>query len=531
MLGQLGHGRLVARYVGLFCVLIVFWLSWRNYGKAPVLQLGRFKFIPSGYDWSKAKIYHPVTDMKSPPTGTAKNFPKVQKKATSDGKDKEAEKRKAIIKDKFIKSWKAYKKYAWMEDELKPITKSGKTSLSGWGAQLIDALDGLWILGFKDEFYEAVGEVAKLDWYATKDPRINLFEVTIRYLGGLLAAYDLSQEEVLLKKAVELGDTLYMTFDTPNRLPSHWLYYRQAKAGTQQADTFMSIAAGGTLCLEFSRLTQVTNDPKYYDATERIKQMFYRLQNHTSVPGMWTHDIDYRNEKLIDSRFSLGGGADSMYEYLPKMHQLLGGLDPEYQTMAIHSLEAAKDFLLFRPMTLHDDDILLPGSGIMSDDKRDMSTEAEHLACFAGGMYALAGKLFSRQDFVDTGGRLTDGCVWLYDTMPGKIMAENQELHACEKVKGPCPYEPKWFQAATNAGLPSGILRVRSPHYSLRPEAIESVYYMWRITGDQKWRDAAWRMWEGIVAAAENEVAFATVRDVTRAIAPGHDDIMEVSDR
>ncbi|TQS31611.1 hypothetical protein Golomagni_08098, partial [Golovinomyces magnicellulatus] len=273
-------------------------------------------------------------------------------------------------------------------------------------------------------------------------------------------------------------------------------------------------------------LTQVTNDPKYYDATERIKKMFYRLQNETTVPGMWTHDINYRQEVLIPSRYSLGGGADSMYEYLPKMHQLLGGLDPEYTTMAIHSLQAAKDFLLFRPMSLHDDDILLPGSGTL-DGEKEFSTEAEHLACFAGGMYALAGKLFSRQDFLDTGSRLTGGCVWLYDTMPGKIMAENQELRACTNVKGPCPYEPQLFQQSQSQGLPPGVARVRATHYSLRPEAIESVYYMWRITGEQKWRDAAWRMWEGIVAAAETEVAFATVKDVTRAIEPGLEDVME----
>ena len=523
--------RLGSRYILAFVLAVLLLWTWRSYGNRPMLRMGRFKYVASSYDWSKAKTYHPVTDMKNMPTGQSKQLPKVQKVASSPTKDPVAEERKEIIKSKFVKSWNAYKKYAWKADELRPLSKKGAETFSGWGAQLVDALDGLWIMGLKDDFYAGVQEVAVIDWYDTHDQAINLFEVTIRYLGGLLAAYDLSQESVLLRKAVELGDTLYATFDTPNRLPSHWLNYGRAKAGTQTADTLMSIAAGGTLCLEFTRLSQITGDPKYYDATERLKLMFHRLQNDTDVPGLWTHDINYYKEELINSRFSLGGGADSMYEYLPKMHQLLSGMDPQYEQMATTSLQAAKDWLLFKPMTIKDEDILLPGSGIMSQGVKDFSTEAEHLACFAGGMYALAGKLLANQDFVHTGARLTSGCVWLYDVMPGKIMAENQQLHACESKTGPCEYDPKFFKGYLSEGLPPGLVACRSKHYSSRPEAIESVYYMWRITRDQKWRDAAWRMWEGIVAASETDEAFATVRDVTRVpiAGGGWEDRMEVS--
>lgn len=70
-----------------------------------------------------------------------------------------------------------------------------------------------------DDFYQAAQFAAQLDWANTTETSANLFETTIRHLGGLLSAYDLSGERALLDKAKELGDLLYMAFDTPNRLP------------------------------------------------------------------------------------------------------------------------------------------------------------------------------------------------------------------------------------------------------------------------------------------------------------------------
>lgn len=70
-----------------------------------------------------------------------------------------------------------------------------------------------------DDFYQAAQVAVELDWANTTEHSANLFETTIRHLGGLLSAYDLSGERALLKKAKELGDMLYMAFDTPNGIP------------------------------------------------------------------------------------------------------------------------------------------------------------------------------------------------------------------------------------------------------------------------------------------------------------------------
>ena len=101
------------------------------------------------------------------------------------------------------------------------MSGSFRDPFAGWGATLVDALDTLWIMGMKDEFSGAVEEVSKIDFTTSFRSDIPLFETVIRYLGGLIGAYDVSGQKhtVLLDKAVELAEILMGAFDTPNRMP------------------------------------------------------------------------------------------------------------------------------------------------------------------------------------------------------------------------------------------------------------------------------------------------------------------------
>lgn len=131
------------------------------------------------------------------------------------------------IRQTFLHAWGGYKKEAWGEDELKPVTGGFKSPFCGWAATLVDSLDSLLIIGLQDEFLLALKELKNIDFTHTEGCRINLFETTIRHLGGLLSAWDLSGEKypILIEKAVELGEILFTAFDTPNRMPSpHFLW-------------------------------------------------------------------------------------------------------------------------------------------------------------------------------------------------------------------------------------------------------------------------------------------------------------------
>ncbi|KAL6090643.1 hypothetical protein STEG23_028364, partial [Scotinomys teguina] len=118
-------------------------------------------------------------------------------------------------------AWNNYKRYAWGLNELKPISKEGhSSSLFGniKGATIVDALDTLFIMGMKTEFQEAKSWIKKyLDFNVNAE--VSVFEVNIRFVGGLLSAYYLSGEEIFRKKAVELGVKLLPAFHTPSGIP------------------------------------------------------------------------------------------------------------------------------------------------------------------------------------------------------------------------------------------------------------------------------------------------------------------------
>lgn len=138
----------------------------------------------------------------------------------------------------------------------------------------------------KDEFEEALASLDKIDFTTCSLEELNVFETTIRYLGGFLAAYDLSDGKYpsLLAKARELGEMLYVAFDTPNRMPITRWHFRNAMAGKPQvAPDGMLVAEIGSLTLEFTRLTQLTGDPKYYDAVQRVMNVFEEQQEKTKL--------------------------------------------------------------------------------------------------------------------------------------------------------------------------------------------------------------------------------------------------------
>lgn len=165
------------------------------------------------------------------PNGTSRSIPKIQHQFHSETQSNllERTKRQRVVKSAFQHSWNGYKAHAWLYDELSPISGGHKSSLGGWAATLVDSLDTLLIMNLDDEFETALDAVHDIDFSTPKLPNVHVFETTIRYLGGLISAYDLTEgkHSILLEKAQELGELLYGAFDTPNRMPQmRWQWLR-----------------------------------------------------------------------------------------------------------------------------------------------------------------------------------------------------------------------------------------------------------------------------------------------------------------
>ena len=157
------------------------------------------------------------------PTGTPSAIPRVQHEFGVETQHNKAERlhRQAAVKQAFLHSWNGYKKHAWLQDEVTPVTGGFTNGFGQRGATLVDSLDTLAIMGLDEEFEAALKAVKGIDFTTSAIPRLNVFETTIRHLGGLLSAYDVSEAKhrILLDKATELGDMLYAAFDTSNRMP------------------------------------------------------------------------------------------------------------------------------------------------------------------------------------------------------------------------------------------------------------------------------------------------------------------------
>ncbi|KAK3689612.1 glycosyl hydrolase family 47-domain-containing protein [Podospora appendiculata] len=256
--------------------------------------------------WRKPHEWFPIPaeSLIPLPSGKPKALPSVQFAfgEESPQKKEKRERRLAKVKAEAERAWSGYKKYAWGHDELTPVSKTAKDPFCGWAATLVDAMDTLWIMGMKDEFDDAVLALKNIDFTTTPYRHdIPVFETIIRYLGGLLGAYDVSggaagKYRVLLDKAVELAEVLMSVFDTPNRMPM--LYYQWQPAYNENprlAPVNSGIAEMGSMGLEFTRLAQLTGETKYYDAIARITNALEEFQNRedaSAIPGIFPQQID-----------------------------------------------------------------------------------------------------------------------------------------------------------------------------------------------------------------------------------------------
>ncbi|GKT43533.1 endoplasmic reticulum mannosyl-oligosaccharide 1,2-alpha-mannosidase [Colletotrichum spaethianum] len=530
-------------------------ILWHNDGALPSISSTSSTLPPKpivweteqdkAYFWKTVKVNHPAPEpLQQLPIAPSVRFPQVQAHFSPEtGTQRRIrEERQQIVKKAFSKAWRSYQKHAWLSDELTPVSGSRRNTFGGWAATLVDSLDTLWIMGMKDEFSDAVVAAVTIDFTKTDQEEINVFETNIRYLGGFLSAFDLSGDVRLLRKAAEVGEMLYKAFDTPNRMPiTRWKVGDATKGRPQKPGSGELVAEIGSLSMEFTRLSILTGDAKWWDATQRIMEVFERQQNKTNLPGLWPLVVNPETEIFYEGDdFTLGAMADSLYEYLPKMSALIGGRSPMYKTMYEMAISPAIEHNLFRPMTPGGDDILVVGQAHSRESTFgtrhiELEPQGQHLVCFVGGLMALGGKLFNHPDQVSRARKLVDGCIYTYRAFPHGIMPETFYMVPCPS-KEKCDWdEGLWKKhvlqrAQKNADddeersadeiireerLVKGFSAVPDRRYILRPEAIESVFVMYRATADATLLESAWDMWTAIDNVTSTELANTAVWDVT----------------
>ncbi|KAG1177930.1 hypothetical protein G6F70_001057 [Rhizopus microsporus] len=248
--------------------------------------------------------------------------------------------RAEMVKNAFKHAWKGYTDFAYGHDELQTVSNKTSDSRNGWGASIFDGLDTMIIMGLEEEYNRALEHIKKVNWTLSDSPS-KTFETNIRYLGGLLAAYDLKQEPIFLEKAVEIADKVIMpAFDTPNRMPAAFV---NVTSGAPVDGNMITLAEFGSLQLELVRLSQLTGNEQYQITGNHVLEMISQVPS--KVPGLYPMIWDLDSFTPRSSYITISGGSDSYYEYLLKTHILMEGKETLQLDMWSTAVESMYKYL------------------------------------------------------------------------------------------------------------------------------------------------------------------------------------------
>ncbi|KAL0567696.1 hypothetical protein V5O48_014299, partial [Marasmius crinis-equi] len=367
------------------------------------------------------------------------------------------------VRDIFIQSYNAYRKFAFGHDTLMPLTGKPDDGRNGWGASIVDAMSTMRIMGLDDFFDEAVSFAEKIDFSKSQtNQTVSVFETTIRYLGGLLSAYELSgkQHPVLVEKAKQVADKMAFAWQKPNqKVPFGNLNFTT----NQPVVTTSVIAEAGTLDLEWSTLTKYTGNATYERLT--VDTVRAIANNPAPLPALAPKEIDPKTGRPVRSHITWGGGSDSYFEYLIKYARLSNTNDNLFADAWATAVDSSIKFLL-RKSTVGDHTYLVDRDGTARN----------------------GGRLLNNDTIVNIGLDLADACWNTYASTATGIGPEMFQFKTTVKSDQSnsmrLTREQEFFYEKHG-------FYITDPWYIQRPEVLESNFYAWRATGDPKYLDRA----------------------------------------
>ncbi|KAK1940767.1 Mannosyl-oligosaccharide 1 [Phytophthora citrophthora] len=393
------------------------------------------------------------------------------------------EARRLAVRKAMKFAWGNYEEHAFGGDEVDP--KNGWKLSNVWGdiaCSLVDGIDTLWIMDLKEEFQRARDYVANhLDFsHLGRDGnKVSVFETIIREVGGLLSAFDLSGDIIFKHKAKELMDLLTAAYDE-----KEGVFYTLLNPA--------HIADVGTLQLETRYLSDITGDPKYAEMGDAFYKILKREGSYKKT-GLFPVHFDATHGRFDTQRsvITLGALGDSFYEYLLKVYIYSGKREEDEYLRELYddAVRGMEEHLLY--FSIPDDLYFLQEMKVPSESHVQ---RMDHLLCFVPGLLAL-GTLSETEDHAKNA----------------------KHLELAEKLMETC-YQ---FYHRQPTGLSPDIvsfpkMRVIDPKYRLRPETIESLFYLYRVTKNPKYREFGWEIFEALEAHAKVKHGYAAILDVTK---------------
>ncbi|HVF42950.1 MAG TPA: glycoside hydrolase family 47 protein [Pyrinomonadaceae bacterium] len=369
----------------------------------------------------------------------------------------------ARVREEFSHAWRGYARHAWGHDELRPLSKKPH---DWYGEPLymtqVDSLDTLIIMGLNDEAARTREFVATHLTF-DRDIYVQNFEITIRHLGGLLSCYQLTGDRRLLRLAEDLGTRLLPAFDSKTGIPYRFV---NLKTGAVRGEV-TNPAEAGTLLVEFGTLSKLTRRAVFY---EKAKRALVEVYGRRSKIGLVGGRINVETGEWADADSHVSGGIDSYYEYLYKCWRLFG--DEDCRAMWRDSIAAVNKYLADETPGG-----LWYGHADMNTGRRG-ATSYGALDAFFPAVLAMSGDL-------------------------GRARRLQESSFRMWNVAG---VEPEEIDYAT--------MKIKEPGYPLRPEIVESTYYLHRLTRDPRYLSMGEKLFEDFVKHCRTDEAYAALKNV-----------------
>ncbi|KAL4808533.1 glycoside hydrolase [Aspergillus unguis] len=459
------------------------------------------------------------------------------------------EARRERVRNAFIVSWDGYEQYAWGFDEYHPVTKKGKNMVKGgMGWQIVDALDTMMIMNLTSRVQHARTWIYNSLQYDQNND-VNTFETTIRMLGGLLSAHYLSTqypnlapitdddigspgEDLYIEKATDLAERLLGAFDSPTGIPYASVNLNTSTGIPAHSDRGASSTAEATsMQLEFKYLAKLTGEAEYWRTVEKVMQV---VDAHQSRDGLIPIYIYPETGEFRSESVRLGSRGDSYYEYLLKQYLQTG--EEIYKDMWDEALLGIRKHLVTYSKNAR---LTLVGER-QAGLEGPLTPKMDHLACFLPGTIALGA----------TGGIPVSEA----KKLPGWTHRHDEEMLLAKELMKTCwatylssrtglAPEISYFEIDTphvseadrypEFALTSGVAqkaadkdlplnsqplypladsksdpvswrtditsRTQDRHNLQRPEAVESLFFLYRVTGDETYRHWGWEMFKSFI--------------------------------
>lgn len=430
-------------------------------------------------------------------------------------------------------SWDNYRRYAWGYDMLKPRAKEP----DHWfhlGLTIVDSADTLIMMGLTHESNMALDWIENEMKTTSKNENSNCFELTIRILAGLLSAYHLTGREKIKQQAIDMGDVLMHCYDTESRvIPYSDIDLNTKRAHPPPWNPHSSLSEIASLQLEFRYLSQISGNPIYEETTFKTSSYLHNLtatRPHKLLPMY----INPTTGQLEDGLITLGARTDSYYEYLLKQYlqtgikwfetDYLDSVDDIRSRLVLHT-NGPRNYTYVAELTLYK-------TSNNTDDPK-YHQKMDHLVCFLPGTLALGyyhysplaaeirlrhnletprHKLNSRYDYhIDLARGLARTCYHMYKDMGTGLAPEIARfVHHTDE-------EP------LVSGQPELQSQPNAAYNILRPEFVESLFYLYHITGLPVYRREAEEIFEAFQNYSRIPSGYSAVSDVRVKPAPDAD--------